>query len=193
MDRVGQVATITSLFQIEALSSPVRTRILRYAGDPITVAELAERLGVPTTRLYYHVNLLVEAGMLAQVDERRSGARIEKVYRRTAEQFQLGAELAEVAGEQRKAAEAATTVLFDPARAEVEDFLERTLGHDREPAHLGRTIVRLTPEAAERVAERLDGLVSEIRDLDVGEDDEQGRTYSMTAAFIPVDPWAETS
>lgn len=85
------VGLITSLGQIEALSNPVRSRILRQAGRPATVAELAERLDVPQTRLYYHVNLLVREGMLAQVDERKSGARIEKIYLRTAATFKLGA------------------------------------------------------------------------------------------------------
>ena len=79
MDDPLGVVTITSLAEIEALSSPVRIRILRHADRPISVGELAERLGVPTTRLYYHVNLLAEVGLLVQVDERRSGARIEKV------------------------------------------------------------------------------------------------------------------
>jgi hypothetical protein len=156
----------------------------------VTVAELADRLGVPTTRLYYHVNLLIEAGMLAQVDERRSGARTEKIYRRTAAQFTLGSGIAEAIGERRTAAEAAATVLFDPARAEVEDFLERALGREEQPAHLGRTIVRLRPEVVEGIVARLDELVGDVRDLDV-EDEAQTRTYAFTAAFIPIEEGEE--
>ena len=58
--------------QLEALASPVRTRILRYAVAPITVAELAERIEVPQTRLYYHINQLVEEELLTQVDSRKA-------------------------------------------------------------------------------------------------------------------------
>ena len=186
------VVTITSLFEIEALSSSVRIRILRYADQPISVAELAERLSVPKTRLYYHVNLLAEANLLVQVDERKSGARIEKIYQRAATDFKLGSGIAEAIGDRRKAAEAAATVLFDPARAEAEDFFEHTMGQEQPPAHVGRTVARLRPEAAESIAKRLDELLGEVRDLD-GEDDERSRTYSLTAAFIPVDTWGVES
>ncbi len=184
--------TITTLFEIEALSSPARVRILRYADRPITVTELADRLGVPTTRLYYHVNLLVEAGLLVQVDERRSGARTEMIYRRAGTEFKLGPDIVDVIGDRRKAAEAAATVLFDPARAEVEDFLEHTLGREQQTAHLGRSVVRLSAEAARGFVERLDELLDDVRELDL-EDGEQSRTYSLTAAFIPVETWDEPS
>ncbi|MDJ0960660.1 MAG: winged helix-turn-helix domain-containing protein [Acidimicrobiia bacterium] len=186
MGEQPRVATIASILQIEALSSQARVRVLRYADHPITVADLARRLDVPPTRLYYHVNLLVEAGLLEQVDERRSGARLEKLYRRTAAEFTLGADIVDVIGDRRKAAEAAATVLLDTARAEVEDFLEHSWGEKEEHAYLGRTLVRLTPETATTFAERLNELVDELRDLDQ-DDDDRSRTFSLTAAFLPTD------
>jgi DNA-binding transcriptional ArsR family regulator len=191
-DASGRVATITSPSQIEALSNPVRIRILRHADTPITVAELADRLGVPKTRLYYHVNLLVEADMLVQVDERKSGARTEKIYRRTAADFQLGSGLAAAFGDRRKAAEAAASVLFDPARVEAEDHLEHVLGGGKTPGRLGRSVARLSPEAAERFARRVEDLLSDFRDLDL-ESDGESRTFSLTAALVPVDAPEATS
>lgn len=176
------IGAITSLGQIEALANPVRVRILRLAAQPVTVAELAERLGVPPTRLYYHVNLLVDQEMLAQVDERKSGARIEKVYRRTAADYRLGTSLIENIGDPRKAAEAAVAVLLDPARAECEDFFVATVQKSGASGEVGRTVVRLGEDDVSRFAQRLQALMQEIR---AASDPEGGRTYSCTIAFVP--------
>jgi DNA-binding transcriptional ArsR family regulator len=187
-----RTVTITSLGQIEALSNPLRNRILRHARRPVAVAELAERFGVPKTRLYYHVNLLAEQGMLEQVDERKSGARIEKIYMRTGERFQLGSGLAEEIGDRRKAAEASAALLLEPARAEVEDLIEQILGGENPTASIGRTIVELTPEEAERFSAAIEELVDELRRAD-RPSSSGSHTYSYTSAFVPIDTPEEPS
>jgi DNA-binding transcriptional ArsR family regulator len=174
---------ITTPSQIEALSNPVRIRILHVASEPVTVAEIADRLGVPATRLYYHVNLLVEEGFLAQVDQRKSGARIEKIYRRTASNLHLGSNVLETIGDKRKAADAAAALLFDPARVEAADIIEDGFGGSQPTGHLGRAVVKLTPADAERFQERLDQLMS---DLLAASTEDATETYSLTAAFLPV-------
>ena len=178
--------TIRNLGQIEAISNPVRVRILRLARNPITVAELAERLGVPTTRLYYHVNLLVEQGMLTQVDERKSGARIERIYLRSADSFKLGPELAEEIGDRRKAAEAATAVVLDPARADLEDVFVDFFSGREHIAYFGRTVAHLTSDDAEEFRNRMDALAEEFRRASNPE--QPGRmAYSLTAALVPIE------
>lgn len=178
------IGLITSLDQIGALSNPVRSRILRHAGRPVTVAELAERLSVPQTRLYYHVNLLVEEGLLAQVDERKSGARIEKIYLRTAATFQLGPGLFDEIGDQRKMAAAAAALLFDPAQADTEVVLERVFAGEKPVGEFGRTVVRLTEHDAERFGARIQALMTDLLAADT---DEGPHVYSFTVAFIPTD------
>ena len=84
---VAEQAEINTPLQVEALDSPLRMRILKAASEPVAVREIADRLGVPITRLYYHVNMLEEAGFVAVVDSRKSGARLEKIYRITAKSF----------------------------------------------------------------------------------------------------------
>ena len=64
----------------EVLNNPLRLRILRLMMQPVTVREIAEGLDVPATRLYYHVNLLEEAGIVSVVDTRKAGAMLQKVY-----------------------------------------------------------------------------------------------------------------
>jgi DNA-binding transcriptional ArsR family regulator len=178
------VGTVNRLSQLEALSGPVRTRILRAAGRPTTVAELAEGLQVPKTRLYYHVNLLIEEGMLIQVDERKSGARIEKIYLRTASNYQLGDGLVEELGDSRKAAEATAAVVLDPARTETEDFLERTFRGEEVDAEISRVVVQLKPEDVERFEQALGDLIEAMR---TAHSEEGSIPYALTVTFVPID------
>ena len=59
---VPDEAYITEPSQFEALTSGLRMRILQMFHEPSSVREVAERLDMPVTRLYYHVNLLEESG-----------------------------------------------------------------------------------------------------------------------------------
>ena len=132
--RAGRGGFATNAIGASIGANPVRKRILHLAADPVTVAELADRPGVPHTRLYYHVNLLVQNGFLAQVDRRKSGARIEKTYRRSSSDLRLGPNVAETIGDRRKAADAAAALLFDQARVEAADVIERVFGGEhRQP------------------------------------------------------------
>ncbi len=185
------VGLISSEGQIEALSNPIRIRILHQARTPITVAELAERFDVPKTRLYYHLNLLVEEGFLTQVDERKSGARIEKIYLRTAANLQLSPDLAEAIGDTRRAAEAAAALIFEPARADTEDVLERRMRGIDQPGVLARSMFRLSADDVARFESRFNDLLSDLRSAhaDSGPDADM---YSYTVALVPIDDEEES-
>lgn len=178
------VGYITRPGQLEALSNPIRFRILRTAARPVTVAELAELFDVPKTRLYYHVNLLVEEGMLEQVDERKSGARIERIYLRTAFSFTIGEGLLEAMGDARRAAEAMAAVLFDPARAETEDVFERKLTGKDLPAEVSRTVISLSHEDRIRFQDRVKELTHDFLNAKKAG---APHSYALTVAFVPID------
>jgi hypothetical protein len=64
-----------------ALLNSFRIRMLTsLARRPESVKGLAERFGVPTTRLYHHLDQLQEYGAVRVVATRRSGARTERCY-----------------------------------------------------------------------------------------------------------------
>jgi DNA-binding transcriptional ArsR family regulator len=63
---------------IKALADPVRLRIVLLTEDePLTVKELAAALELPQTGLYYHVKLLLKAGII-RVASRRMVSGIEE-------------------------------------------------------------------------------------------------------------------
>ncbi len=72
---------------MDVIASPIRLRLLDRFREPATVKQVAERMGVPVTRLYHHVNQLVDHGFLVLVEERPKGAMVERVFCAAAKTF----------------------------------------------------------------------------------------------------------
>ena len=87
---------IDELDTLQALTEPTRVAMLEVLAEPSSVRQVAAALGVPRTRLYHHVELLVAAGLIEQVDERRAGALSERVYAVSAKRFQVDPKLLEI-------------------------------------------------------------------------------------------------
>ncbi|MFI5960182.1 helix-turn-helix domain-containing protein [Cryptosporangium sp. NPDC051539] len=73
----------------DVLLHPVRMRILQalFDADPLTTGQLRERLpDIPPATMYRHIAVLVDAGVLEVVDERRVRGTVERSYRVSQEQ-----------------------------------------------------------------------------------------------------------
>jgi DNA-binding transcriptional ArsR family regulator len=182
-DDIPREVLLTTLDQVEALGSPLRMRILHLASEPRSVRELAERLDVPVTRLYYHVNMLDDAGLLEVVEVRKSGARLEKLYRVPGRSVRLSEDLLDAVDDPARAAEITAGVLLDTARVETEAMLERRFTGRSEPGSLGRTVVQLKPEMAEQFVERVEALIRELADSH--DDHDASLDYAFTYVFVP--------
>ena len=81
--------TIRSLRTLKVYFDPLRARIMQeMANAPRTVHQVAEVLGVPFTRLYYHIKMLEKHNLIRVVDTvQLAGAIEEKYYQVTARQF----------------------------------------------------------------------------------------------------------
>lgn len=68
--------------QRDALTSPIRLEILGLftAPGPLSVRQLAERMGRSPSSVHYHVNLMVEVGLLREAGSRSRGTRSETLY-----------------------------------------------------------------------------------------------------------------
>lgn len=184
-DEIAETLLLTSLEQFEALENPIRVRVLMEATEPVGVTELADRLGVPKTRLYYHVNLLAEHGLIEPVGERKSGARLEKLYRSAALNFRPDPTFFTRIDDPRRAADAATSVVIDPARAEVQAMLERRFaGGESEGGELGRLFVRLDADELEAFKQRFKALVAEFGDHPAAP---ARGLFAFTFALVPIE------
>lgn len=182
---------LTDLSQLEALSSSMRLRILQWALDPVTVGVLAERFGVPRTRLYYHVNLLVDEGLLVEVGEQRSGARVEHIYRTVARSVTPSPELLE--DDPRQGAKLAVGLVLDPARTESETMIEKKLRGGSTIGEVDRLLLRFTDEQAREFVRRLDQFCAEFQSQSIESSDEgKKESYAFSFAFALMDLGTES-
>jgi DNA-binding transcriptional ArsR family regulator len=77
--------------QKRAFVSPQRLELIGLFTDqkPLSVADMAERMGRPASALHYHVRVLEKAGLLKKKGQRRSGKRPEALYLPTADLFMM--------------------------------------------------------------------------------------------------------
>ena len=172
---------------LEVLNNPVRLRILRHLSEPSTVRELAERLEVPVTRLYYHLNLLEDVGVIEVVETRKSGAMLQRVYRTVATDFAPVAGLLDRATDKDRVVRAAVGMVLDGARLDATAGLLDRFGPTHDPHGddanaLGRAVVPMTRAAAVTIAERIAELVEEMKLLE----DEDAEEYAFSFVFFPM-------
>jgi len=184
---------------LKAISDPTRMRLLETMvtrQEPAwSVKELAVALGVPQTRLYHHIELLGERGLLRAVEQRVVSGIIETRYRVAARSFQLDRKL--FAGDTDEAREILAGMLdavFGRAREEVEEVVRAdpsVLAKDA-PIHrqlfLSRGLARLSHARAEELRERLKTLEDEFEDDETADTE----TYGFVVALYPLAPLKES-
>lgn len=182
MNRVARKKTliVRRRPQLAALASPVRREILDHVRrrGPRTVAEVATGLGRKQTSIYYHVNQLVEVGLLVVAGERPGPARPEAVYAAVAADIRVedpGASRATAAIAARSAG-----ATLRRALREVEAGLKRKAGPT---PRVGRHKARLRPAAEREVLRHLEAVERIFeREAEVA----QGRFFVLTTAFASV-------
>lgn len=173
----------------EALNNPTRFRIVRHLQEPRSVRDVAELFDVPPTRLYYHFNMLEEAGVISVVETRKVGAMLQKLYQVKAKTFRPAPALAQGDYEPEELAKITAGVVLDGARvdaeealslhfADVRDGLERKLA-----GALTRSFTVMSKERARRFAEHLEELIEKEFDT---QDDPEGTEYGLTLVFLPL-------
>ena len=85
---------ITDLDAVKAIADPLRNQIIEVLSPaPMTVHQIAEKLGLAPSKLYYHVNLLEKHGFLKVVETSVHGNIIEKHYWITAYDYDIEKDL----------------------------------------------------------------------------------------------------
>ena len=191
--RPADVRLIGDVESLRAISDPTRLRILetmvQRQDPPWSVKELAAEIGVPQTRLYHHVEQLLERDLIRPVERRIVSGIIETRYRVAALSFQLDRNL--LAGDSEAGQQALHDTLvavFDTARGEVEQAIREGVidpsagASDERRVVLSRGLARLSPERAAELRERLKALEEEF-----GNDAyPEGQSYGLVFALYPM-------
>jgi DNA-binding transcriptional ArsR family regulator len=149
-----EMVVVTAPAQLRALADPLRATLLDLLLErAATVTEMAHAVGRPKGTVAYHVNLLVEAGLLRVVRTRRVRAIEERFYGRVARTLYIGAlnrpEDKQVVAAINGLAEAAA----ESAAAHAADDLRCTLVHARIPVEEVRNFWAQVQELARRFAQ----------------------------------------
>ncbi|MCJ7725505.1 MAG: helix-turn-helix domain-containing protein, partial [Acidimicrobiia bacterium] len=149
---------IDDLEGFRVIDNPLRQRILHLTRHPKSVREIAAGLGVPMTRLYYHVNMLEEAGFLTIAEVRKAGPQLERIYESRTGTIRPSPGFVEKVGDAKKAAHALAGVLFDITRVEVEAVLEKNLTGEGDVGTVSRSMGQLPLDFAAEFSERIEAL-----------------------------------
>ncbi|GHJ57138.1 helix-turn-helix domain-containing protein [Micromonospora chersina] len=151
---LDEMLVVTAPEQLRALADPLRATLLELLLErAATVNEMARAVDRPKSSVAYHVNLLVDAGLLQVVRTRRVRAIEERFYGRVARTFYVGVlnrpEDKQVVARINGIAEAAAEA--GPAHAA--DTLRCTLVHARIPIEEVRTFWAEVQALARRFAQ----------------------------------------
>jgi DNA-binding transcriptional ArsR family regulator len=154
---------IEDVATLKALAEPLRLRLMNLlATHPRTVKELATIVGVPQTRLYYHVKILERHGLIGVTSRRMVSGIEERTYRSTASSTTVSPHLAnEIAGS------GVLKAFFDMIRAGIEVALEEggdVIGEATGAVpFLSLTAIALTPDEVLEVQQRVADIMNDYR------------------------------
>jgi len=184
------VFEIDDLATLEVLIDPMRMRILTTVmKSGLTVREVAHELEVPVTRLYYHVNMLEEAGIIEAVETQKVGAMIRRRFRATAERYVQSASLVDSITSDRTTAQLVTALLLEAARVDAEAMLanlRRDPDNSDAKGAMGRMFLSIAPDRLEYWANRLDEVFAEIEEEGTEEPTDGTEVYSFTFVLAPL-------
>jgi DNA-binding transcriptional ArsR family regulator len=195
-NQIPDTLIIHDLETLKVIADTLRTQILEaLVHESLNVRQVAERLGLSPSKLYYHVNLLEKHGLIRVVDIRVVANIIENIYRATASNIEIDPELLSFKAEGGK--ENIHTLISNIIDSTREDFLRsleaRTFDLERgaperaRRAIMNRELSRMTDEKSEEFARRIEALIKEFSAADLEEEspDEALQTYALTIAFYP--------
>lgn len=139
--------------QLRAVSDPMRQRLLQGFAEARTIKQAAARLGEPVTKLYHHVDRLLEAGLIRVVREEKRRAATERTFQASAPRFAVSPS-AFAAGDRNAARDGV-------ARGAVEELLGNAA--DEEGAfRLMRSSARLSEASVQKLEAEIARLIGEL-------------------------------
>lgn len=189
---IADKLVIENLETLKVVADPLRLRILDAFGDkPHTVKQIAKVLEIPPNKLYYHVNMLEEHGLIRVVDTRIVSGIIEKLYLITAHQLTPAKWLLSPGGPGASEGlemmvdsifEDNKQLLLESVRDGVVDLSKENGNHTS--FNFGTHGLELTSEDAKNFNKRLVELVNEFSDLEHEAATDDVKVYRLFISFF---------
>ena len=171
---------------LRVLSDPLRLQILEALdNEPQTANQVAKKLGLPVSRLYYHLNQLESIDLIEVVETRIVNNMIEKLYWLTAEEIDIDKNLFDFSSaEGHENLSNFILTSFESTRTKIMRSIQalktkREKGVDSVPHDMVIVNVtkRIKEETYQSFVERLKALIKEFGELNEESVDEKGGNY----------------
>ncbi|MGB0386511.1 MAG: helix-turn-helix domain-containing protein [Ardenticatenaceae bacterium] len=180
---------------IKVFAHTLRLEIVRLMEEPTTVKSVAAELAIPASKLYYHVNLLHQHGLIRVVEQKIEGNLVEKVYQVAARQFKLVNPLLSDSVSDESATALFTSMLQATQRDFSQAYAAREKSESTPPRapFLSKKAFRLTDEQLTALHAKLDALIREVTELGTTNRELEADTYDLTVVFYKQPPKGELS
>jgi transposase-like protein len=182
------IHTITTLEALKVFSDPLRQQIIEALLDGAkTVKQVASELDLAPTKLYYHVNLLEQHGLIQVTETRIVSGIIEKHYVAAAQEYAIERSLMTPGQSSGEGLEIAFDAMIEPIRADLHRSLEQGLidtspdAPEQRKFRMWRGMSQLTEERAREFYQRLDALMDEFNEAE--QDNQQA--YGLLIGIYP--------
>lgn len=178
--------TPLTLAQLRCFQSPARVAMygaMRSLG-PSSIRELASHVGSRPDALYYHMRLLIEAGLAIPLEPRERKGRKEAVYDVAGGPYDLDELMAD--HEYREAALASMQGISRHAMRTLKRAVNRV---ETEPHRIDQVAfhwinAKLRPETVAKIMDELDRLVVHAMRIEEGEDTQRMMLFAVAAPIV---------
>ena len=186
---------IKDLETARSIADPLRLQIIEVLlSEPLTVKQIANKLGLAPSKLYYHVNTLEKHDLIQVVDTTIHGNIIEKHYWVTAYDYHVDKELYNFNVTESEGKENIISMTLSTLDITREDFIRSiearafNLEHGAEPHPRNvinfREVARIPEGKIEEFQERLHALHKEFSEMDDSQSVE-GHPWALTVFLYP--------
>ena len=176
------VFIVRNLETLRIIADPLRMQILELLTQgSLTVKALGQKLGLDSSRLYYHVNLLETQGLIQVAAQEVVSGIIQKHYQATATRLELDPDLLSLTTEPAKTLDSLVIAALDATRSDILRSVER-MTHDgaRPNLSIARAVSYLSPDEIESFSQRLAALMEEFKEAN---SPKVGDAFALTLAF----------
>jgi DNA-binding transcriptional ArsR family regulator len=190
----NELFTIRDLETLRVIADPLRMQIVELlipAGQ--TVKQVADRLGLASSKLYYHFSLLEKHALIEVAETRMVANMIERVYRATARDIEIDPSLLSISTDEgREAARTYITPTFDATREDLLRSLQARSfqleqGAEQHLRHvlITREVSHIPDERVDEFLERLKALIKDFTSADQGEPSADSPSHALMVAYYP--------
>lgn len=187
------VLLIEDLETLRIITDPLRLQIIDIlSAKPMTINQVANQLGLSSSRLYYHFNLLEERGLIEVVETRMVNNLMEKRYWLAAEEIEIDKVLLDFSsGKARENLVSVVTSSLEAIRSEILRSLQaRSFNLEQGARPIPRDMIinslrkRLSDETYQKFIKRLQSLIKEFSELPEETGSGDDINYFSLACFL---------